>query len=69
MSYICDKCKKATDRNVPCNIVAVEIKPVLHITKINDKNGFTREDRFKGTDIVKEQKLCPNCFKSYNRPT
>lgn len=61
MSFICDQCKTVVPPNVPCNLVTTETRIVTHVTKIKDKNGFTREERNNGTDIVKEQKLCPKC--------
>lgn len=54
--YRCDKCKKISSPNDPLNKVVVETKMVQHFDSERRLSG-------KGTQIVREIKVCKHCLK------
>lgn len=62
MSFKCDECGKTTAEGVGCHKVVVETRNKIYIERSKDKNGFEKESRNYGTEIVKEQNLCPTCY-------
>ena len=66
--FKCDRCDKITDVREPCHKVVVETRPKIYKTiKVieNFKEEGVKTERViesKGTEIVKELRLCTKCF-------
>ena len=61
MSFICQNCKKTIPPGIASERVVVETRPKIYVEKAKDKNGFSRERRFEGVEIVKEVVVCETC--------
>ena len=60
MSYICTNCDNVVAASIPCNIVP---------SKIREKEYCLQNRIIYGWEIVKEERLCPDCSKIYVAPT
>ena len=63
--FTCDRCQTTTALREPCNKVVVETRPKIYqsITMVGDENHKVEKIReSKGTEIVKELRLCALCF-------
>jgi len=65
--FICDKCKQSTQSREACNRLVVETRPKVYQQKVLlGEPPFQTEKihESRGTEIVKELKLCGKCYVS-----
>lgn len=63
--FTCDVCHKSSQPNQSCHrkVVATRPKEYEHsVTKGSEEKQFTKVYKFKGSEIVKEQKVCRACI-------